>query len=162
MSNKTLSIGKGIGFAALSAVCLASFSGTAQAKPPLDAAAAADQENMLMAAVKQGDDLWHSGKLGTNGLACGNCHPDGSASNPHTWPKYQTNLGKVGTLREMINWCIAVPMQGKPLALDSAEMIAMEAYATYTHRGVAIAPGKNEQHGAVPVASGPGYPEPFE
>jgi len=122
----------------------------ASAKTPFTAAEAADQKNILMTAVKQGDDLWHSPKLGSNGLACGNCHPDGSASNPHTWPKYQSNLGKVSTLRDMINWCIAVPLAGKPLA--------MEAYATYTHRGVAIAPGKDEQHGAVPVISGPGYP----
>ena len=128
------------------------------AKKPFTKAETEDQNNMLLAAVKRGDDLWHSGKLGTNGLACGNCHPDGSATNPHTWPKYQTNLGKVSTLREMINWCIAVPMQGKPLALDSDDMTAMEAYATYMHRGVAIAPGKDEQHGAVPVKSGPGYP----
>ncbi len=128
------------------------------AKTPLTAAQAADQKDMLMTAVKKGDDLWHNPKLGSNGLACGNCHPDGAASNPHTWPKYQSNLGKVGTLRDMVNWCIAVPMVGKTLALDSDEMIAMEAYATYTHRGVPIAPGKDEQHGAVPVISGPGYP----
>jgi len=132
--------------------------GNVYAKKPFSAAEKEDQMNMLMAAVKKGDDLWHNPGLGTNGLACGNCHPDGSASNPHTWPKYQTNLGKVGTLREMINWCIAVPMLGKPLALDSEDMISMEAYVMYTHRGVAIAPAKDEQHGAVPVVSGPGYP----
>lgn len=128
------------------------------AKEPFTSAEAQEHRDALLKAVEQGDALWHNGKLGTNGLACGNCHPDGSATNPHTWPKYQTNLGKVGTLREMINWCIAVPMLGKPIALDSNEMIAMEAYAMYTHRGVAIAPGKDEQHGAVPVISGPGYP----
>ncbi len=146
--------------AALSAALLAPLlvATSADAKPPVTSAEAADQRNLLMKSVKHGDDLWHSPKLGTNGLACGNCHPDGSATNPHTWPKYQTNLGKVGTLRDMINWCIAVPLAGKPLALDSDDMIAMEAYATYTHRGVAIAPGKDEQHGAVPVISGPGYP----
>jgi len=132
--------------------------GGANAKTPFTAAEAEDQKNMLLDAVKRGDDLWHNPKLGTNGLACGNCHPDGSATNPHTWPKYQTNLGKVGTLRGMINWCIAVPLLGKPLALDSEDMIAMEAYVMYTHRGVAIAPGKDEQHGAAPVISGPGYP----
>ena len=132
--------------------------GNVYAKKPFTAAEKEDQLNMLMAAVEKGDDLWHNPGLGTNGLACGNCHPDGSATNPHTWPKYQTNLGKVGTLREMINWCIAVPMVGKPLALDSEDMIAMEAYVMYTHRGVAIAPAKDEQHGAVPVVSGPGYP----
>lgn len=132
--------------------------GDVAAKKPFSAAEKEDQMNMLMAAVKKGDDMWHNPGLGTNGLACGNCHPDGSATNPHTWPKYQTNLGKVGTLREMINWCIAVPMVGKQLAVDSEEMIAMEAYVMYTHRGVAIAPAKDEQHGAVPVVSGPGYP----
>ncbi len=131
---------------------------TLQAKEPFTSAEAEDQRNMLMEFVARGDALWHSEALGTNGLACGNCHPDGSATNPHTWPKYQTNLGKVGTLREMINWCIAVPMLGKPLALDSDDMIAMEAYATYMHRGIAIAPAKDEQHGGVPVISGPGYP----
>lgn len=142
-----------------STVIVAFLAASAQAKEPRTPVQVEDEWNALMAAVKKGDDLWHNGKVGTNGLACGNCHPDGSATNPHTWPKYQTNLGKVGTLRDMINWCIAVPLQGKPLALDSDDMIAMEAYATFTHRGVAIAPAADEQHGAVPVKSGPGYPD---
>lgn len=129
------------------------------AKPVPDAAQTADERMMLLKAVKKGDDLWHSPKLGTNGLACANCHPDGAASNPHTFPKYQSNLGKVGTLREMINWCASVVLQGSPLGADSDEMIAMEAYSFYTHRGVVIAPAKDEQHGAVSVVSGPGYPE---
>lgn len=128
------------------------------AKPPRSEAQVADEHAMLMKAVAEGDALWHNPKLGTNGLACGNCHPDGSASNPHTFPKYQSNLGKVGTLREMINWCIGVVLQGTPLPPDSEKMVAMEAYSTFTHRGVAIAPAKDEQYGAVPVVSGPGYP----
>jgi thiosulfate dehydrogenase len=129
-----------------------------EAKPPRSEAQVAQEQAALMAAVAKGDALWHDAKLGSNGLACANCHPDASASNVHTWPKFQTNLGKVGTLRDMINWCIAVPMQGKVLAFDSDDMVAMEAYATYEHRGVAIAPAKDEQHGGVPVPSGPGYP----
>ena len=28
----------------------------------------------------------------------------------------------------MINWCITVPQGGKPLDVDSADMVAMEAY----------------------------------
>lgn len=134
--------------------------GSVFAKAPRTEKQAAMEFKAYMKAVAKGDALWHNPKLGSNGLACGNCHPDGSASNPHTWPKFQTNLGKVGTLREMINWCITVPMQGKALASDSKDMIAMESYATFTHRGVVIAPGKDEQHGAVPVAGGPGYPMP--
>lgn len=132
------------------------------AKPPRDAATAAAEWKALMETVAAGDGLWHNGTIGNNptGLGCANCHPDGSASNPHTFPKFQTNLGKVGTLREMINWCIAVPVQGRVLDSDSDEMVSLEAYAFYTHRGVAIAPAKDEQHGAVPVTDGgPGYPE---
>ncbi|MCC6302120.1 MAG: cytochrome C [Gammaproteobacteria bacterium] len=132
-----------------------------QAKKPVDAVQAEQERQELLKAVFMGDALWHDGSLGSNGLACGNCHPDGSASNPHTWPKYQTNLGKVGTLREMINWCIMVPLEGKALPMESDKMIAMEAYATYMHNGVAIALGKDEQHGANPVkGGGAGYPLP--
>jgi thiosulfate dehydrogenase len=133
--------------------------GYVQAKEPRTAVQSEDEWNALMKSVARGDALWHDGKLGTNGLACGNCHPDGSATNPHTWPKFQTNLGKVSTLRDMINWCIAVPMQGKPLALDSDDMVAMEAYATYMHQGYKIDMAKDEQAGGVPVKSGPGYPD---
>lgn len=128
------------------------------AKKPFTAAEAEDQQRALLAMVKKGDELWHSDKLGTNGLACANCHPDASATNPHTWPKYQTDLGRVGTLRDMINWCIIVPLQGQAIDVSSEQMVAMEAYATYMHRGVKLAPAKDEQHGGKPVKSGPGYP----
>lgn len=136
--------------------------GPAQSKEPLDDAADFDR---LMDAVAYGDKLWHTGEggggkhkqLSTNGLGCANCHPDASATQPESWPKYQTNLGKVGTLREMINWCIQVVQNGTGYALDSKEMIAMEAYATYMNRGAALNPGMNAQTAPF-VISGPGYP----
>ena len=137
-------------------------SGAAQSKEPLDDAADFDR---LMDAVAYGDMLWHTGeggsgkhkKLSTNGLGCANCHPDASATQPQSWPKFQTNLGKVGTLREMINWCIQVVQNGTGYDLDSKEMIAMEAYATYMNRGAALNPGMNAQTAPF-VISGPGYP----
>ena len=137
-------------------------SGTVQSKEPLDDAADFDR---LMEAVAYGDQLWHTGEggggkhkeLSTNGLGCANCHPDGAATQPESWPKYQTNLGKVGTLREMINWCIQVVQNGTGYALDSKEMIAMEAYATYMNRGAKLNPGMNAQTSPF-VISGPGYP----
>lgn len=135
-------------------------SGPAQSKEPLNHAADFDK---LMEAVAYGDQLWHTGesggssKLSTNGLGCANCHPDGSATQPESWPKYQTNLGKVGTMREMFNWCIQVVQQGKGFAMDSKEMIAMEAYATYMNRGAALNPGMDKQTSPV-VISGTGYP----
>ncbi len=113
----------------------------------------------LMALVKKGDELWHSPKLGKNGLTCANCHPDGANSNPHTFPKFQDNVGKVATLREMINWCIKKPLEGKELPEDSEEMKALEAYAIYMYRGFPLRPGDNtREYPPVKVKSGPGYP----
>ena len=137
-------------------------SGPAQSKEPLDNAADFDK---LMEAVAYGDQLWHTGEgeggghpqLSTNGLGCANCHPDASATQPESWPKYQTNLGKVGTMREMFNWCMQVVQRGKGYALDSKEMIAMEAYATYMNRGARLNPGLDMQTAPV-VISGEGYP----
>jgi len=100
-------------------------------------------EKEYMTVVQKGRDLWVSPKLGTNGVACAQCHPNAANTHPETYPKFQKQLGRVATLREMINWCIQQPLEGKPLALDSADMVAMEAYATYERRGVPLAPGKH-------------------
>ena len=132
----------------------------ALAREPFTKEELADQEKALLAAVDHGRDLWHgsSASMSSNGLACGNCHPDAAASNPHTFPKYQADLGKVISLRDMINWCITVPQGGKPLDVNSDDMIAMEAYAFYLYRGTQIAPGlATEQTPPVKVKSGVGY-----
>ena len=113
----------------------------------------------LIRYVKMGDELFHSDKLGTNGLACANCHPDAANTNPHTFPKFQENVGEFATLRDMINWCIKVPLEGKPLPHDSEEMKAIEAYIYYMYRGKTLVPGDNiKAHPPVKVESGPGYP----
>ena len=133
----------------------------ASAREPFTKEELADQEKALLAAVDHGRDLWHGSNpsMSTNGLACGNCHPDAAASNPHTFPKYQSDLGRVITLRDMINWCITVPQGGKPLDVNSEDMVAMEAYAFYLYRGTKIAPGlATEQTPPVVVKSGTGYP----
>jgi len=132
----------------------------AMAREPYTKEELADQEKALLAAVDHGRDLWHGSlpSMSTNGLACGNCHPDAAASNPHTFPKFQADLGKVISLRDMINWCITVPQGGKPLDVNGDDMIAMEAYAFYLYRGTQIAPGlATEQTPPVRVKSGVGY-----
>ena len=96
-----------------------------------------------MSVVKEGRDLWTSPELGTNGVACAQCHPNGANTHPETYPKFQQQLGRVIALREMINWCIQQPLEGKPLALDDPQMIAMEAYVHWERRGVELAPGKH-------------------
>ena len=96
-----------------------------------------------MSVVEKGRALWGSPDLGTNGVACGQCHPNAANTHPETYPKFQQQLGKVVELRDMINWCIINPLEGEKLALDSDEMIALEAYAAYERRGVPLAPGKH-------------------
>ena len=105
-----------------------------------------DQERWqkeYMAVVQKGRQLWTSPELGTNGVACAQCHPNAANTHPETYPKFQKQLGRVAALREMINWCIQQPLEGKPLELDDPRLVAMEAYVAYERRGVALAPGKH-------------------
>ena len=134
----------------------------AVAREPFTKEELADQEKALLAAVDHGRDLWHGSNpsMSSNGLACGNCHPDAAASNPQTFPKFQADVGRVIALRDMINWCITTPQAGKPLDVDRYDMVSMEAYAFYLYRGKQISPGlATEQTAPVVVKSGVGYPK---
>jgi thiosulfate dehydrogenase len=96
-----------------------------------------------MSVVEKGRALWVSPELGTNGVACAQCHPNAANTHPETYPKFQQQLGRVIALRDMINWCILNPLEGPTLALDSPEMIALESYIMYERRGVKLEPGKH-------------------
>jgi thiosulfate dehydrogenase len=100
-------------------------------------------EKEYMSVVQKGRELFTSGALGTNGVACAQCHPNGANTHPETYPKFQKQLGRVIALREMINWCLQQPLEGKTLALDDPQMIALEAYIHHERRGVKMAPGKH-------------------
>lgn len=100
-------------------------------------------QEQFMSVVQQGRALWTDGKLGTNGVACAQCHPNAANTHPETYPKFQKQLGHVAPLWEMINWCLRNPLEGKSLAADDAKMIALQAYVTYERRGVQLEPGKH-------------------
>lgn len=100
-------------------------------------------EGEYMQVVQEGRKLWTDAKLGTNGVVCAQCHPNAANTHPETYPKFQKQLGRVGVLGEMINWCIRNPLQGKGLALDDPRMVALQAYATWERRGVKLEPGKH-------------------
>jgi thiosulfate dehydrogenase len=93
--------------------------------------------------VAEGDRLFHSDELGTNGMACAMCHPNASNTHPETYPKFQTQINKVALLRDMANWCILNPMEGKELAEDDERMKALEAYILAERRGKALEAGKH-------------------
>ncbi len=93
--------------------------------------------------VKKGREQWTSGALGTNGVACAQCHPNAANTHPETYPKFQKQLGKVAQLFEMVNWCIKNPLQGTPLAADDPKMTAILSYIHQERRGVPLAAGKH-------------------
>lgn len=93
--------------------------------------------------AQEGRVLWTSADLGTNGVACAQCHPNAANTHPETYPKFQKQLGRVGQLWEMINWCIRNPLEGEDLAADDPQMIALQAYVYRERRGVPLAPGKH-------------------
>jgi len=88
-----------------------------------------------------GRALWTSGDVGTNGVACAQCHPNAANTHPETYPKFQKQLGRVAQLWEMINWCIRNPLEGEDLAADDPDLIAMQAYIHKERRGIPLAPG---------------------
>ena len=76
-------------------------------------------------------------------MTCQNCHLDAgtkaygiSLVSVHArYPEYRAREGKVLTLLDRINNCIERPMNGKPLAADSREAKALQAYFWSLSRG---------------------------
>ena len=93
--------------------------------------------------VKDGRAAFTDGKLGSNGVVCAQCHPNGANTHPETYPKFQKQLGRVVAMWEMVNWCIRNPLEGEDLAPDDPRMIAIQAYITHERRGVKLEPGKH-------------------
>lgn len=96
-----------------------------------------------MAAVEEGRTVFTDPELGTNGVVCAQCHPNGSNIHPETYPKFQKQVGQVVPLWVMINWCIRNPLEGEELAADDPRLFALQAYITHERRGVALDPGKH-------------------
>jgi cytochrome c len=91
----------------------------------------------------EGRRLWTSPEIGTNGVACAQCHPNAANTHPETYPKFQKQLGRVIQLWEMINWCLRNPLEGEDMDADDPRMIALQAYAYKERRGVKLDPGKH-------------------
>ena len=93
------------------------------------------RELMLRTAYYIGPDGINGKYLG-NKMNCTNCHQD-AGTKPYSfnlmltfknYPQYRSREGKVLSLAERINNCIMHPHLGKPLPLDSKEMIAFISY----------------------------------
>lgn len=95
--------------------------------------------------IAEGKRIFHDAKAlgGTIGISCDMCHPDGSNTHAETYPKFQTQLGRVALLRDMINWCIENPVRGKPFPDDDPRLKALEAYLLAQRKGAALDYGKH-------------------
>lgn len=77
-----------------------------------------------------------AGKYLGNKMNCTNCHQNAGTKaysfnlmfSHANYPQYRAREGKVLTLAERVNNCIMRPHNGKPLPLDSREMVAFLAY----------------------------------
>jgi cytochrome c len=93
--------------------------------------------------AQEGRRLWTSPELGTNGVVCAQCHPNGANTHPETYPKFQKQLGRVIELWEMVNWCIRNPLEGEEMAADDPRMVAIQAYLARERKGVPLNPGQH-------------------
>ncbi|WP_315832680.1 hypothetical protein [Bradyrhizobium prioriisuperbiae] len=120
-------------------------------KTPVTAQQLQAYQEAFMDEVKKGDLLFHGDDaiakqmgvvLSTTGMACAMCHPMTADTHPHSYPKYQAQMGTFATLRDMINWCIEKPNQGEKIDPDSKAMKALEAYIYWSNTGSVLVPGK--------------------
>jgi len=121
-------------------------------KKPHDSETLKVFQDIFMDAVRDGDKLFHGDaaaekKYGTTlsrtGMACAMCHPMSADIHPYEYPKFQEQIGKFATLRDMINWCIEKPNEGERIDSDSGAMKALEAYMYWSTRGTPLDPGRH-------------------
>jgi thiosulfate dehydrogenase len=108
-------------------------------------------QDAFMEEVRKGDLLFHGDGaiakqmnvvLSKTGMACAMCHPMASDTHPQSYPKFQTEISKFSTLRDMINWCIEKPNQGEKIDANGEAMKALEAYIYWSNTGSKLIPGK--------------------
>jgi cytochrome c peroxidase len=86
--------------------------------------------------ARLGEKLFNDKKLSTNGMACATCHANHGAYQasfaqpyPHTVGMAKDQLGRQSVhLDEMVQACMVMPMEAKPLPWGSKELAALVAY----------------------------------
>jgi plasmid stabilization system protein ParE len=95
--------------------------------------------------VVAGSKVFHSADEleSTIAVSCDMCHPNAANTHPETYPKFQSQIGKVVLLRDMINWCIVNAVRGEQMDADDPRMRAMEAYIISQRTGTKLVYGKH-------------------
>ena len=92
--------------------------------------------------VLDGEALWKK-PAGAAGKSCAGCHGDAAASMKGVavrYPAFDARLGRPLNLAQRINACRTERQQAAPLAYESRELLALNAYVGVQSRGMPIAP----------------------
>lgn len=92
--------------------------------------------------LTKGEKLFNDKKLSTNGMACATCHANNASFSdsfakpyPHKVAMANDDLGiKSIHLDEMIQACMVMPMQAKPLPWNSKELADLTAYVAQVQK----------------------------
>jgi sulfur-oxidizing protein SoxA len=106
-----------------------------------------DTANPGMLWVMEGESLWAK-KDGASEKACADCHGDARESMKGIaarYPAFDQTLGRPVDLEQAINLSRARHQQASPLAYESRELLALEAYIAEQSRGMPIAAGADPQ-----------------
>jgi sulfur-oxidizing protein SoxA len=106
-----------------------------------------DSANPGMLFVLDGEKLW-SKKTGSADKACADCHGDATETMKGVaarYPAFDTALGRPVNVEQRINLCRANHQQASPLAYESHDLLALEAFVAKQSRDVAISAGDDPQ-----------------
>jgi sulfur-oxidizing protein SoxA len=96
--------------------------------------------------VLDGEALWKK-PAGSAGKSCAGCHGGGSSMKgvAARYPAFDARLGRPLNLGQRINVCRSERQQAAPLAYESRELLALNAYVAVQSRGMPIAPVIDEK-----------------
>ena len=115
--------------------------------PDLKAMQQDEFANPGMLWVERGHKLW-STPAGAGGQSCESCHGDARASMKGVaarYPALNQATGRPINLEQRINLCRAERQQAAPLAFESNDLLALEAYVATQSRGLPIADPSDEK-----------------
>ncbi len=101
-----------------------------------------DAQNPGMLWVGEGEALW-SGRVGSRNQSCASCHGDAAKSMRGVaarYPAFDDHLGRPVDLGQRINLCRTEQQGAPPLAAESHDLLALEAFVAHQSRGLPIAP----------------------
>jgi sulfur-oxidizing protein SoxA len=101
-----------------------------------------DAQNPGMLWVGEGEALWNA-KAGPRDQSCATCHGDATVSMRGVaarYPAFDVSLGRPVDIAQRINFCRTARQGAPAFAVESHDLVALEAYVAHQSRGLPIVP----------------------